>query len=172
MASTARLLVLRHGKAHADAPSGLDRDRPLTDRGVAQAEYVGTLLRDDAQAPRIDAIVTSPAERAATTARIVAGVLGMELTVDDRLMVDVPASSALSVASAAAEAARADGAATPRVIIVGHNPTLADVIGLVLHGPSGLPPRLRTGEAIELTFDPARPIGSGRLVQQFRLPKD
>jgi len=65
-----RLLIVRHAKAEKSAPRGGDFARPLAPRGEADAAEMGRRLARDKTHP--DTIVTSPAERALATARLVA----------------------------------------------------------------------------------------------------
>ncbi len=60
-----RLILLRHGKAQADAPSGQDFDRVLTARGRSDAALVARKLADAGHTP--DLVLVSPAARAAQT---------------------------------------------------------------------------------------------------------
>ena len=56
-----RLILLRHGKAEADATSGQDFDRALTDRGRRDAALIARTLADRGYAP--DLALVSPAAR-------------------------------------------------------------------------------------------------------------
>jgi phosphohistidine phosphatase len=79
-----QIYLLRH--AHAgdrEDWSGPDDQRPLTAKGRAQSERLGTFLASVAFRP--DVIVSSPLVRAAQTAEIVAERLGMDFRLDDRL---------------------------------------------------------------------------------------
>lgn len=67
------LYLLRHGSAEMQTPSGDDRDRALTRRGIAQIRSVIDECRDYGLAPT--AIVTSNYARARQSAEIVAEVL-------------------------------------------------------------------------------------------------
>jgi phosphohistidine phosphatase len=60
-----RLILLRHGKAEADAPTGQDFDRALTGRGRRDVALVARALADAGQAP--DLALVSPAARAKET---------------------------------------------------------------------------------------------------------
>ena len=60
-----RLILLRHGKAEADASTGQDFDRALTGRGRRDAALVGRALAEAGQAP--DLALVSPAARAKET---------------------------------------------------------------------------------------------------------
>jgi phosphohistidine phosphatase len=53
-----RLILLRHGKAESDAPSGDDFDRPLAPRGVREAAAMGAHLARAGFAPDV-ALVSS-----------------------------------------------------------------------------------------------------------------
>lgn len=114
------LYLLRH--AHAGDPlkwRGDDADRPLSDRGRAQAERVGRLLKGAAEAP--DLLITSPKVRAAETARIVAGVLKVDVVVDHRLAEALDTRVVTDILLAAGRA--------ERPCIVGHDPDFSDVLG-------------------------------------------
>jgi len=79
-----RVHLLRH--AHAgDAFEWIGDDdlRPLTDKGRKQSQRLGDFLEGHGVRP--DVIVTSPKVRAAQTAEIVAGALGMTVKTDGRL---------------------------------------------------------------------------------------
>jgi phosphohistidine phosphatase len=65
-----RLLILRHAKAEKDAPRRDDFERALSPRGEADAMEAGRRLAARGTVP--DAIVSSPAQRALQTAKIVA----------------------------------------------------------------------------------------------------
>jgi len=78
------LHLLRH--AHAGDPGkwkGDDADRPLSEKGLRQADRLGRLLATTDDAP--DLFVTSPKVRAAQTAEGVAAAFGAPVVVDERL---------------------------------------------------------------------------------------
>jgi phosphohistidine phosphatase len=60
-----RLILLRHGKAETDAPTGQDFDRALTGRGRRDVALVARELAGAGQAP--DLVLVSPAVRAKET---------------------------------------------------------------------------------------------------------
>ena len=124
------LLILRHGKA-APEEGGSDCDRPLTHKGERAADEVGQLLRDEQCLP--DRIITSTARRAADTARRVAVAAHFEGPIDelDELYLAQP-----EVYLAALR--RLSGAAT-RVLIVGHNPGLEELVLLLTGQATTLP---------------------------------
>ena len=65
-----RLLVLRHAKSDWGASYGSDRDRPLAPRGVEAAGIMGRFISEIGISP--DLVLSSPAERARTTAGLAA----------------------------------------------------------------------------------------------------
>ncbi|MGZ4554032.1 MAG: histidine phosphatase family protein [Mycobacteriaceae bacterium] len=78
------LVLLRHGDTRLSPEhrfSGI-RDEPLSETGATQAQSAARCL---AKGGRIDAVVSSPLQRAARTAAIAAAELGLPVTVDDDL---------------------------------------------------------------------------------------
>jgi phosphohistidine phosphatase len=69
---TRRLTLLRHGQAQPPDAFDEDFERPLTRRGVIEAEEMGKRLLHRNLLP--DTILVSPADRAWATAEIVAGI--------------------------------------------------------------------------------------------------
>jgi phosphohistidine phosphatase len=61
------LLLIRHAKSSWDTPSQKDFDRPLNDRGHHDAPAMAERLLD--KGIKIDAFISSTANRALTTAR-------------------------------------------------------------------------------------------------------
>jgi phosphohistidine phosphatase len=68
------LLLIRHAKSDWNDPSLDDFDRPLNERGKKDAPLMAQRLVD--KKIKIDAILSSPAKRAAKTARVFAEALG------------------------------------------------------------------------------------------------
>jgi phosphohistidine phosphatase len=65
------LYVIRHAKSSWDDPTLSDFDRPLNKRGKRDAPAMGKrLVHDDRVVP--DLLLSSPAERALTTCKIIA----------------------------------------------------------------------------------------------------
>lgn len=82
------LLLARHGETDDNLAERFQgqRDPPLNDRGRAQA----VALADTVRTESIAVLWASPLNRALETARVVGGTLGLEPSLDDRLMeVDV-----------------------------------------------------------------------------------
>ncbi len=121
-----RLYLLRHGIAvpHG-SPDYAEEERPLTPKGekrVRQVAYGWKLLKLD-----LDRIVTSPLPRAHRTAEILARILGNPdlLEVSDALKADQPAEVIASWLKTRAE---------ENLMLVGHNPHLSELIGLLTTG--------------------------------------
>ncbi len=106
---------------------GEDAERPLSEKGRGQAEELGRFLAMSDFSPH--AIVSSPKVRAVETAEIVAGALGHQVSLDDRLgdRLDLDALGALL-----------DDLAGRRIVLVGHDPDFSDLAS-ALSGASYLP---------------------------------
>ncbi|HEX5191358.1 MAG TPA: histidine phosphatase family protein [Solirubrobacteraceae bacterium] len=74
------LWLLRHAEAVDGEP---DDQRPLTDRGITQAQDAGRAL--EALGTHIDACLSSPKLRARQTAELACAPLGVEVTIERRL---------------------------------------------------------------------------------------
>jgi phosphohistidine phosphatase len=69
-----RLYLIRHAKSSWDTPGLDDIDRPLNKRGKRDAPFMGARLKHYGIQPGL--IYASPARRATTTARLIAGCVG------------------------------------------------------------------------------------------------
>jgi phosphohistidine phosphatase len=120
------LYILRHGIAVDPGSTGMpDDERPLTEKGVKRMRQVadGLCTLD----LNLDRIVTSPLPRAKATAEIVADALDAR----DRL----ETSKVLQTGSDAARVERwLRDRAEDRLMLVGHNPTLSDLVSLLVLG--------------------------------------
>jgi len=113
-----RLILLRHGKAEADATSGQDFDRALTERGRRDTLLVCKAMARAGLDP--DLVLVSPAARTLQTWEAAS-------TVFDRAEVRIlPALYDLGAADVFA-LARTEGRPARTVMIVGHNPGLGDL---------------------------------------------
>jgi phosphohistidine phosphatase len=120
------LYLLRHGIAVDPGSSGMPDDaRPLTEKGIKRMHQIALgLIALDLQ---LDAIVTSPLVRARETAEIVADALGLS----DRL----ESSNVLATGSDPATIERwLRSRAESRLMLVGHNPTLSELVSLLVAG--------------------------------------
>jgi phosphohistidine phosphatase len=118
-----RLLLLRHAKSSWGDPALADFERPLNERGLRAAPLVGRFMRE--QKLRPDLVLSSPAERARETARLVAEAAGLAapLRFDERIY-EATAARLLEVVSQAEEGAQ-------ELLLVGHNPGLEDLLALL-----------------------------------------
>ena len=114
------LLVQRHAKSSWKHPELSDHDRPLNKRGKRDAPRMGRLVA--AQGLRPDVVVSSTARRARRTAEEVARHAGCEgaVQLDRRLYLASP-DEIVDVVRGVAGSAR-------RVMVVGHNPGLEDLV--------------------------------------------
>lgn len=152
------LHLLRH--AHAGDPAaweGPDADRPLSDKGVRQAERLGTFLAGIHFRP--DVIVSSPKVRALRTAEIVGKHIGLDVRVDDRLGGELGLESL--------ERLLRDAGDPWRPVIVGHDPDFSELLAL-LSGAAHL--TMRKG-AFALV-DVERPLEAGRGTLRWLVPPD
>ncbi len=117
---TCELLLLRHGKSDWST-SASDIDRPLKERGKRDAKRVGVWLRAHGLVP--DYVIASTARRARGTARRAAGKMGLDrdrVVQDERIYAaSVPA--LMAILQDCPESAQ-------RVMLVGHNPGLEDLV--------------------------------------------
>jgi phosphohistidine phosphatase len=72
-----KIFIVRHAKSSWDYPDLSDIDRPLNKRGKKNAPEMGKRLAAKGLNP--DKLITSPAKRAAATAKIIARELGYPL---------------------------------------------------------------------------------------------
>ena len=107
------LILMRHAKAEKDAPSGEDFDRPLAERGLAEAASVAEALKAYGLKP--DFAIVSPARRTRQTFEQVCGVFGDIPVMMDKVFYNAGAPAL----RAAVEAHEEDGAC---VLVVAHNP--------------------------------------------------
>jgi phosphohistidine phosphatase len=117
------LLLLRHAKSSWKKSDMPDHERPLNKRGKKEAPKVGAYLKDNGLVP--DLILTSTARRAHATADAVAEASGFEGEVElyqDLYMSDT--ASYLDILRCMPDNAN-------RVLVVGHNPDVEDLITLL-----------------------------------------
>lgn len=114
------LLILRHGKSDWDAHID-DLHRPLTDGGKRSAQRIGTWLMRQRLVP--DYVISSPAVRALETARKACKAMG-------RSARDIIEEPGIYLASRRAMVAELEQCPekTRRVMLVGHNPGLEDLL--------------------------------------------
>ena len=117
------VLVLRHAKSSWKHPDLADHDRPLNKRGKRDAPPMGRLLKREDLVP--DIIISSTAIRARATAKAVAKASGYkgEIILNKSLYAAGP-EAYLGVIHALSDE-------YVRVLIVGHNPGLEELVELL-----------------------------------------
>ncbi len=121
------LWLLRHAKSSWDSGAVTDFERPLNKRGRSDAPALGDWLRTRRVVP--DAVFSSDAQRARETAERVIGAWdpqGLEVRFDHRLY--------LASCGDLLAFIQALPSALARPLLIGHNPGLDDLVGL-LCGP-------------------------------------
>jgi phosphohistidine phosphatase len=117
------LWLLRHAEAADGSP---DDQRPLTERGVRQAQDAGRALEQ--LGVSLDACLSSPKVRAVQTAQHACAPLGIEVTIDKRLSGEPFDAYDLA-------------AGMNDVLLVGHDPSFT----LTLHDLTGAQARMKKG---------------------------
>jgi phosphohistidine phosphatase len=146
-----RLILLRHGKAEADAASGKDFDRALTDRGRRDVLLVAQALEQAGVRP--DLVLVSPAARTIQTWAAMAELFPSARVEHAPGLYDIAPDALLQLARG-----EADGVGT--VMVIGHNPGLGQLAAwLAQDAPPG-PARMRiiegfpTAAAAVIGFSP------------------
>lgn len=124
------LWLLRHGKSDRDVVMD-DFDRPLKKRGKQAAQRIGAWMRRQQWRPNV--VLSSPANRAITTARRVCAAMGLDeqaIQQDNRLYFQGIKQIKRVLADCSADAGR--------VLLVGHNPDLEELL-LDLVGEANVP---------------------------------
>ncbi|MEO8347992.1 MAG: phosphohistidine phosphatase SixA [Acidobacteriota bacterium] len=148
------LWLLRHAAAHDRAKSGRDEDRALTSDGARRAQEVaaGLAVLD----PGIEAVLSSPYRRALETARPAAAALRVG---------NVTILPALEPFHAAADvAAVLAGGKQRTLLLVGHQPLLGALVGLLVFGDERRDVPLRKAGVARIVWEPP---GVGRLEALF-----
>lgn len=150
-----KIVLFRHGPAGDPDPLRWehDRDRPLTARGMDRTRAAARGLRSLVDEASI--LLTSPYIRALGTAHILAEVFGIP-TIEtlDALACGGPPRSVL------AAVARLQPDQT--VILVGHEPDLGNLAGIMIGSTRALP--LKKAGAVAVEFEGAPVVGGGRML--------
>jgi phosphohistidine phosphatase len=154
-----RVVVVRHGPAEVRDPARWpdDDQRPLTGKGVQQTRKAARGIARLA-AP-VDRIVTSPAARAATTAELVRRSLG-----DSTRMETWTELNSGKLPAPIFDRLRRSVRSGQEIVLIGHDPTLAEFVGMALAGDGVPMVRLGKGGAACVEFPSSVGPGAGRLV--------
>ena len=127
------LTLVRHAKSSWNHPGLADFERPLNKRGERDAPRMGSRLAAQHIRPQI--IVSSPAVRALTTAKVIASALGCqpaEIITDERVF--------HAYSDQLLDVIRGFDASFHHLMLVGHNPGLTDLVNQLAHaGISNIP---------------------------------
>jgi phosphohistidine phosphatase len=117
------LLILRHAKSSWKEADRGDHDRPLNERGRRDAPRIGRLLREENLVPEL--ILSSTAKRAQQTTRAVADESGYpgEIQLSRALYAAGPEAYLDALQSLTGE--------PTRVLVVGHNPDLQELVEIL-----------------------------------------
>ena len=165
------LYVLRHAKSDWGDSSLRDFDRPLNGRGWKAAKAIGREMRERELAP--DLVLVSPAARTIETlARVQEGYGGKFKAVETR-------SIYLAETETLLDLVRGAPADADRLMIVGHNPGMHELVVALSEGPQDLrneaADKFPTGALAEISFDVRDWVnvapGTGR-IRSFLKPRD
>lgn len=137
------LTLLRHAKSSWKDSSLSDRERPLNGRGKRDAPVMGERLKKAGVRPSL--IISSPAKRAWTTAKVVADVLGYPrefLQRDDRLYLASPRNLREILAE--------QDPGFNSIMLVGHNPGMTDFANQLV---PGLTSNIPTCGVVSVSYD-------------------
>ncbi len=118
------LYLLRHAKSSWDNPELKDFERPLNERGLRDAPAMGKRFAEAGKA--LGCIITSPAMRAKTTAKLFAEAIGFPV-------VDIASNPELYFAGTGMflKAASLLDDDCESAMLVGHNPAITDFANLM-----------------------------------------
>ena len=169
-----RLYLLRHAKAVAPEAGLEDFDRPLAVRGMHDAADMARYLGKNEMRP--DLILASPAARTRQTAELVLREIQTVIDYRDTLYLADPGKILAMIHAAPAKA--------QSLMVVGHNPGLEALAGLLAREPVRRKERARLGDLEEkfptaalavLDFETGRwrdvSPGDGKLIDFVR-PRD
>lgn len=154
-----RVVIVRHGPAEDRDPIRWPNDarRPLSDKGRSQTRRAAKGLARVADP--VDRVASSAAERAVATAEMVRSAL------DDPPKLETwPELAPGNLPNPIFDRLRRSARPGQEVVLVGHEPTLAEFIGLALVGDDVSLVHLTKGGAACLEFPSDLKPGSARLV--------
>jgi phosphohistidine phosphatase len=122
------LYLVRHAKSSWDYPELEDFERPLSKRGRDSALLMGKILNKLKAAP--DLVISSPANRAAMTARVLADAIHYPL---DRIQ--YRESMYLTEETVLLQIVKSIGDSVKRAMLIGHNPGLTGLANTIADQP-------------------------------------
>jgi len=144
------IILLRHAHAESQKSGQPDLARPLSARGIVEAEAAGLWLRQKSVLPA--RVLCSPAVRAEQTLE---RALGVVPAVSEPRIYEASAGELIALID--------DNADAPRLLLVGHNPGFETLVALLATGQSGdfrgVPPAGVAWFEIDGAVEP----GAGRL---------
>jgi phosphohistidine phosphatase len=153
------VILVRHGPAEDRDPSRWpdDRLRPLSTKGLQQTRRVAEGLAGLVDG--VSCLASGPAVRSERTAEVLGRALRPPRRVElwPELDLDRPALPILA-------RVRRELSVHETAVLVGHDPTLGELVGLALTGEGASVARLTKGGAAALEFPAAVRPGSGRLL--------
>ena len=144
------IILLRHAHAESQKPGQPDLARPLSPRGIVEAEAAGLWLREKAVLPA--RILCSPALRAEQTLEHALG--AVSATSEPRIY-EASAGELIALID--------DNADAPRLLLVGHNPGFETLVALLATGQSGDFRGVPPAGVVWFEIDGAVEPGAGRL---------
>ena len=137
----------------------MDRDRKLSAFGERQALWLGETLKTAGFGEC--RVLSSRAERAITTARLLCLGLGSDPNEADPLMLGASMAGLLPMLE--------EFWADEQLIFVGHNPPMSELASLLVSGFGHCTVQLRTGTAAVVDLPELASPGTGRLIDILRL---
>lgn len=140
---TRTLTIVRHAKSSWEDERLADRDRPLNRRGERDAPRMGKRIQNAAIRPSL--IVSSPAKRAWTTAKLIAAEIGYPQEFLQR-----EADLYLASVDTILDVLVAQDSGFSSIMLVGHNPGLTSFANYLV---PGLTDNLPTGGVVSVEFE-------------------
>jgi len=136
-----KLVIIRHAKSDWEDTSLDDYDRPLNERGLKDATFMGKHLKEKGLVP--DLIMSSPALRAITTAEFIAKEIGYEKAITpNQYIYEAYVNTLQEVVSFIHDA-------NDTVFLVGHNPGVSALAYMLSELKQSVP----TCATVEIDFD-------------------
>jgi len=168
------LLLIRHARAEDRRTFSLtgksDDLRPLTADGIRRMTRAARGLRK--LVPTIHMLVSSPLKRAVETAQIISDAYG-DLPLVERDELAPGADPEKLIDWLGAQGRNQDGAGSDEqpICLVGHEPDLSDLLGILLADRSQQPEKIKKGSATMVSFQ-ALPVASGGTLQWHHTAKE